>query len=423
MRDRIFLSFLILAGILVFACRFGQPQTIPIISTSTVQNIQLPPPEITVTPEKRIQATQAPPTEITFDVRQGFDLQIPRSMHTATLLLNGKILLVGGSLEPDDFVADEELVDPVTGLSSWAAPLHIKRHGHTATLLPDGRVLVVGGYGLPQGWLDDAEVYDPDADTWTVLPPLFPHGVSHTATLMKDGRVLVVGGCIGSGVCTEKAEIFDPKTNSWVNAQPLKSDRASHIAQLLADGRVLIAGGAGATNDRRADGDGVVYDPKKNTWTATGPMSKPRLFAQSVLLSNGRVLVVSGILLEDSSNQILTNSTEIYDPASNTWTFASNLAEARYAFVLISLPNGQLLAVGGARNWDNSWGEDSFVYETEIYDPLTDQWHIAGNFPQPRAYATGILLPNGNVWVAGGQFGQTGTKFPSETWLIIASKF
>ena len=417
-RNRVFLGFLVLAGILLFACRFSQPQAVSIQPTSTVQNTQLPPPKIIFTPEKQIRATQTPLSKITFKIRQSFDLQIPRSMHTATLLPNGKILLVGGSLEPDDFVADEELFDPATGSSSWTAPLHTKRHGHTATLLPDGRVLVVGGYSLPQQWIDDAEVYDPATDTWIVLPTLFPHGVSHTATLMKDGRVLVVGGCIGSGVCTEKVEIFNPKSNTWVNAEPLKTDRASHIAQLLADGRVLIAGGAGETNDRRVDGDAVVYDPEKNIWTATGPMSQPRIFAQAALLPNGRVFVASGILLEDSSNKTMTNSVEVYDPTTNTWSFAANLAEARYAFVLTSLPNGQLLAIGGARTY-NSWDESSFVHKIEVYNPLTDQWHIAGDFPQSRAYATGILLPNGNVWVAGGQFGQSGTEFPPETWLII----
>jgi N-acetylneuraminic acid mutarotase len=184
---------------------------------------------------------------------------------------------------------------------------------------------------------------------------------------------------------------------------------------------VLIAGGSGA-NDPRLDGDAVVYDPEKNIWTATGPMSKPRPFAQSVLLPNGRVLVAGGLILVDSSNQTITNSVEVYDPTSNTWSFAANLTEARYVFVLISLPNGQLLAVGGARNWDNSWVEDSFVHEIEVYDPLTGQWHITGDLPQPSAYSTGLLLPNGNIWVAGGQFGYSGTMYPPETWLIVTSK-
>jgi N-acetylneuraminic acid mutarotase len=238
---------------------------------------------------------------------------------------------------------------------------------------------------------------------------------------MKDGRVLVVGGCIGSGICTGKVEIFNPKTDSWAEAKSLESDRASQTAQLLTDGRVLISGGTGAAGGSPVDGEGAVYDPQTNKWTATGPMAAPRHSAQSVRLPNGRVLVAGGFLLEDPSDQKMTTRVEIYDPVSNTWPSATDLAEARFAFIMISLPSGQVLAIGGARAWDSRWDENSFVREIEIYDPRADQWNTIGSLPQPRAHATGVLLPNGNVWVAGGQSGQSGTTFPPETWLIIPS--
>jgi Kelch motif protein/galactose oxidase-like protein len=422
MRTRNLSGFFMIAGLLILSCRLTQPEATSVISTK-VQITQLPPPpEITTTAEKRFPATPTSFPKSIFEVRQSFPLQIPRTRHTATLLSNGEILLVGGSLEPDDFVADEELFDPLTGLSSWTKPLHTMRHGHTATLLMDGRVLVVGGYSLPQQWLSDAEVYDPTGDTWTVVPPLHSHATGHTATLMKDGRVLVVGGCIGSGICTEKVEIFDPHTNHWIEAQPLKSDRASHTAQLLTDGRVLIAGGTGAAGGSPVDGEGAVYDPQTNTWTRTGPMVSPRHSPQSVRLPNGQVLVAGGFPLDDPSNQKMTTSTEIYDPVSNTWKPAADLTEARYTFILISLPNGQVLAIGGAHSWEGWWNADSFVGEIEVYDPVIDRWQIVGELPQPGAYATGILLPNRRVWVAGGQYGDSGSTFPPETWLIISPK-
>ncbi len=188
------------------------------------------------------------PPEPPLSVTPGIMLQTPRALHTATRLLNGKILIVGGTQASDAHLSSVELFDPIAGTSSPVASLHTPRHGHTATLLPDGRVLVVGGYTLPQQWLADAEVYDPVADTWTVVSPHHSHGVQHTATVMDDGRVLVVGGCIGSGVCTDRVEIFNPPTNTWTDATPLTSDRASQTAHLLLDGRVLIAGGWGASN-------------------------------------------------------------------------------------------------------------------------------------------------------------------------------
>jgi hypothetical protein len=332
-------------------------------------------------------------------------------------LSDGRILLVGGSQSPDEHLAQVEIFDPASGLITQVAPLHTSRHEHTATLLPDGRVLVVGGYSLPQQWLDDAEVYDPFADTWTVVPPLYSHGVSHTATLMADGRVLVIGGCIGDGVCTERVEIFNPQTNSWAKARPLGAWLASQTAQLLEDGRVLVAsdgGGPGAP----AGGNALLYDPKTNNWTVTGPMVKPRIFAQSVLLPDGRVLIAGGMALEDEPALRMSASAEIYDPDSNTWTAVASLSQARYLFVLALLPDDQVLAVGGARDYDNVWNDPSFVHEIEIYDPAADRWHIAGELPRPGANAAAALLPDGRLWVTGGQAGRSGSTFWSDTWLI-----
>lgn len=414
----------LLSGLILSACQPNQTQI------ATVENDPII--SITATKEPSISAQASPtiPTSIPlvtqvlqsdFYVRTDFALQIPRSQHTATLLSNGKILLVGGSLELDDFVADEELFDPITGSSTWIAPLHTPRHGHTATLLLDGRVLVIGGYGLPQQWLSDAEVYDPVSDTWSIVPPQYSHGTAHTATLMQDGRVLVVGGCIGGGVCTNRVEIFDPKSDSWSEAASLLSSRFGHTAQLLANGHVLVAGGTAEITGIPTDGTASIYEPETNTWAATGVMNTPRQQGESVRLNNGSVLVAGGISLSDPSGQTITDSTEIYDPATNTWKSAANLSQARYAFALAFLPNGKVLAIGGTRHSNCCWSEDSFIKEIEIYNPAKDSWSIIGEMPQPRVYATGLTLPNGWVWIAGGRSNQTGLTYSPDTWLIVPS--
>jgi hypothetical protein len=82
---------------------------------------------------------------------------------TATLLLDGKVLVAGGrSDDGRDALASAELYDPSNG--SWAATASMvtPRQDHTATLLDDGRVLVAGG-GV-SGRPDDgksAQLYDP----------------------------------------------------------------------------------------------------------------------------------------------------------------------------------------------------------------------------------------------------------------------
>ena len=80
---------------------------------------------------------------------------------------------------------------------STGAPAE-KRALHTATLLPDGRVLVVGGLTIrdPEGYvgLASAEVWDPATETFSPTGSLSVARAWHTATALPDGRVLVVGG-------------------------------------------------------------------------------------------------------------------------------------------------------------------------------------------------------------------------------------
>jgi DNA-binding CsgD family transcriptional regulator/N-acetylneuraminic acid mutarotase len=349
-------------------------------------------------------------------VRQGFYLPTTLAGHTLTRLLDGRVLIVGGNRNSDEFLASAEIFDPYVNLILAAHPLHTQRSGHSATLLLDGRVLVVGGYNLTRQWLADAEVYNPATDSWTVIPPNHSHGVSHTATLLGDGRVLVVGGCIGSSLCTNSVEIFDPQVDSWNDAMSLQTDRASHVAQLLADGRVLVAGGDSADRSKLLDGDATIYDPQKDTWSATEPMITPRSQAKSVLLSDGSVLVTGGIMLGDPQNQEILAGTEIYDPISNTWKSAANLTEARYDFVISTLSKGRVVVAGGARDYDSYWEADSFVQDIELYDPRKDRWQVVGQLEHPTAAAAAALLSDGRLWVTGGQSGHT--KFRSDTWLI-----
>ena len=337
--------------------------------------------------------------------------------HTATRLSDGRILLVGGSRAVDEFLADVDIFDPTTGQTSLAAPMHRPRHAHSATLLQDGRVLVVGGYALPWGWLDDAEVYDPVANTWTVVPPFYSHGVTHTATLMQNGRVLVVGGNTGSGRSTERVEIFNPQTNAWTETQPLAGARANHTAQLLENGRVLVAGGQTDDNGL-VGGDALLYDPQASTWAVTGPMVKPRIWAQSVRLGDGRVLVAGGMTLEDMPANTLSASAEIYNPATNAWSAALAMAQPRYSHVLVLLPGGQVLALGGARDWECCWTGTSFVREIESYDPVTNAWRVVAELPQPRVQAAASLLIDGCLWLSGGRWSYT--THTADSWLICA---
>jgi N-acetylneuraminic acid mutarotase len=138
-----------------------------------------------------------------------------RYLGAAAKLQDGRVLVTGGSYTPvpSDYQttnASSEIFDPATNLWSEVQPMTLQRVLHTAVLLQNGKVLVVGGfvYGTSTAWTL-TELYDPASDTWTPAGDLTDGRWSHTATLLPDGRVLVVGGVNASGPLAS-VEIFTP---------------------------------------------------------------------------------------------------------------------------------------------------------------------------------------------------------------------
>ncbi len=227
--------------------------------------------------------------------------------HSATTLLDGRVLVAGGTQYAA--VPRTELLRP-DGSTEAAAPLREGHTGHTATLLPDGRVLVTGGSIVHSTASATAELYDPARDEWTVTAPMSSERVGHTATLLDDGTVLVAGGhlAIADDGPSALAERYEPASGTWSPVAPMLLARYSATATKLADGRVLVAGGFGASG---ATDEAEVFDPGAGTWTAVAPMHGTHVNGQAVALPDGSMLVVGGGLSVSGKGA----SAELFEPA------------------------------------------------------------------------------------------------------------
>lgn len=167
---------------------------------------------------------------------------------------------------------------------------------------------------------------------------------------------------------------------------PLQPNRHLPSVTLLQDGRVLIAGGrVGEKSINSAE----LYDPATDQFTYVGGMNEARHGHSATLLPDGRVLMVGG-----ASSNVL-DSMEVYDPKTQMFTRLDQRLNSPRAFHCANLlKNGQLLLSGGT-DLDGLTGAltllDTTSFKTHELNPIA-----------PRQFHGSILLPDGRVLFTGG---------------------
>jgi galactose oxidase len=143
-----------------------------------------------------------------------------RDYGSAVMYSPGKVLIVGGS-DPADGPPTKtaEVIDLNQSTPSWryTASMTYPRRQLNATLLLDGEVLITGGtsspgFSDPAGAVHGAEMWDPSSERWALLASGQVDRVYHSSTLLlPDGRVLHAGSGDGPRLPRElSAELFSP---------------------------------------------------------------------------------------------------------------------------------------------------------------------------------------------------------------------
>lgn len=271
--------------------------------------------------------------------------------------------------------------------------------GHTATVLDDGRVLIAGGTattGPSAGMvLDEVELYDPKIEAFLPsLAALQDRRSEHVAVKLADGRVLITGGVDENGAVLKSAEIFDPITETTSAVPDMADERAYHTATLLPNGRVFVAGGFSVLSSMDLLGSLTsavdsteLYDPGTNTWIPGPALPEGRAAHGASLLGDGRVLITGGLEVGTVFGipaPELSSDCRRYDPATNTLLATASFSGERLLHGQVTLNNGDVLIGGGAGGSVLLLSFCSLA-STRVYDTAANSWSNTANLNVARS--------------------------------------
>ncbi len=225
------------------------------------------------------------------------------------------------------------------------------------------------------------------SEAWTQEKVLVAERTEFAAVSLAGGDALIAGGRNSQGIPTASAARYSKGV--WAAVGSMSAPRRGHVMIGLPDGRVLAIGGRDLDAQPLASVE--VFVPSTNEWQPFGSLQRARRDHSAVLLASGAVLVAGGF-----DQDIETAPSEILLPGSSVWTLtASQSAQRRQRPILIPLPDGDALILGGNTG-------ASVLASVERYNSVTGQWLVQPSMNIGRDFFAAFLLRDGRVMAVGG---------------------
>lgn len=318
----------------------------------------------------------------------------------SVMLHTGEILVYRGDGEDDvSTVPATYTFSLTTGFSSQDPNgANVFCSGHSQ--LPDGRILQTGGDIENQSiGAKHVNVFDPVTETWEAEPEMQKGRYYPTHVALADGTTLIFGGLDFYGQNNPEVELFIP------GAGPRGSDLIQYLVgadkdvsqyprmHLLPSGKVFMSG----TYE-----DTYTFDPVTRTWHFVAfTQYGNRRHGSSVMLPPGqdRILILGGHdVIKDPV--FATDTAEIIDLSapSPAWAYTTPMHHKRMFPNTIILPDGKVLIVAGSEDVAGTIP----IYVSELFDPATETWTEMDAQSEFREYhSSGVLLPDGRVFWGG----------------------
>ncbi len=192
------------------------------------------------------------------------------------------------------------------------------------------------------------------------------------------------------GLCIASLATILHAQGSWAPIAPMPTAKRAFATAQTADGKVYAIAGDIFQGTYTPTNSADVYDPATNTWSALPPMPQA-VYSATAAVSGGIIYVFGGY------NGGPHNAVFAYNPLTSTWAGKAPLPFSRFGAAAVTTNNGRILVIGG-----DVQGGGQNISTVDIYDPQTDSWSGGPSLPAPRLGHVALLAPNGNILVFGG---------------------
>jgi N-acetylneuraminic acid mutarotase len=259
---------------------------------------------------------------------------------------DGKIYAIGGSY---DSFGETEQYDPTTNIWTKKTPMPTPRILFGIAVV-ENKIYTIGGDG--GNWTagetptNMVEVYTPATDTWETKASMNINRIGLSASVV-EGKIYVIGGKMGALVYgkVSATEVYDPLTNTWTIAKQIPTPVGYHASAVVDHKIYIIGGSVGLALNQ-------IYDTRTDTWSigASLPVGVDSAAAGVIAdaLGTQKIYVIGG-----KQNLDATNLTQVYDPATDSWSTAVPMPTARY-MLGATIINDTLYAIGGREGWFGS---------------------------------------------------------------------
>ena len=181
-------------------------------------------------------------------------------------------------------------------------------------------------------------IFNTATNTWTT-GAVGPVGREGAYGATSNGKMYVWGGWNGSAY-VNTMNIYNMATNTWTTGTSGGTPKGINSQAVVYNNKIYFPGGCITNNGCGAVSNTLdIYDIATNTWSTGANLPVARGIAAPVL-HNNKMFLIGGY------NAAYTATVFVYDFGTNTWVSGTPLNAARGAFTAVSL-NGKIYAWGG----------------------------------------------------------------------------